>query len=331
MPPATDWREVVPDGENARFEQHAAALGALQRKPDRALHAKQNLGLEAEFEILSHLPPEAAVGLFATPKKYAAVARFSNGAGRRQPDKVMDVRGLAVKLFGVDGKKVIPGLENARTQDFLAIRTPSLPVRNAEEFFALVRAAQSPALLPIKLMASLGIGRAFKILGAALRGFKLPQAPLWATGYFSALPIKYGPYAVQFSFMPTESASPLKLTRPDHLGEELTERLQKSPVAYDFRVRFYKDPESTPIENAFVEWNAEWVTVARLTLPVQDATSPRGKKVDELVERLSFDPWHAREDLRPLGNMMRARNIAYRVSTQARGAAPEPEEAPRFD
>jgi hypothetical protein len=28
--------------------------------------------------------------------------------------------------------------------------------------------------------------------------------------------------------------------------------------------------------------------------------------------------------MKPLGNMMRARNAAYRMSTQARGAAPEP-------
>ena len=45
----------------------------------------------------------------------------------------------------------------------------------------------------------------------------------------------------------------------------------------------------------------------------------------ELVERLSFDPWHAQAELRPLGSMMRARNPAYRLSTQERGAAREPE------
>jgi hypothetical protein len=46
--------------------------------------------------------------------------------------------------------------------------------------------------------------------------------------------------------------------------------------------------------------------------------------VAALVESLSFDPWHALECFRPLGHMMRARNHAYRVSTQARNAAPEP-------
>ena len=40
---------------------------------------------------------------------------------------------------------------------------------------------------------------------------------------------------------------------------------------------------------------------------------------------MSFDPWHAPEDYRPLGNMMRARNPAYRLSTiERQAAAPEP-------
>src|SRR5688572_24376098 len=134
MPPSTDWKEVIPEGENDRFERFASLLAEMQQKhggKDRALHAKQNLGLEAEFEVLGDLPADCAIGLFAAPRKYAAVVRFSNGAPRRQSDKMPDVRGLAVKLFDVDGKKVIPGMEDARTQDFLAIRTSSLPVRDA--------------------------------------------------------------------------------------------------------------------------------------------------------------------------------------------------------
>jgi hypothetical protein len=62
-----------------------------------------------------------------------------------------------------------------------------------------------------------------------------------------------------------------------------------------------------------------------LTLPQQDLDSPRGRKLAEFVEKLSFDPWHALVAHRPLGNMMRARNYAYRESTQERAAAGEPD------
>src|SRR5688572_25269996 len=132
---AQDWKEQIPDGEAARFEAHAAFLGELQKKrgaSDRALHAKANLGVEAELAVLPDLPEEARVGMFATPRTYQALVRFSNGAGRRQSDKKLDVRGIAVKVLGVDGKKVIPGLEDATTQDFLAIRSPSVPMKNAD-------------------------------------------------------------------------------------------------------------------------------------------------------------------------------------------------------
>lgn len=335
--PASDWKELIADDEAARFEHHAETLAAMQKlhakegAPSRALHAKANLGVEAEFEVLAEVPAEAKLGLFATPRTYKAVARFSNGAPRRQSDAKLDVRGLAVKVFGVDGKKVIPGMEDATTQDFLAIRTPVVPMRDAEEFMLIVRAAATPALLPFKLIGGLGLRRGIRVIRTALAGMKMPQSPLAATTFYSALPIKYGPHAVQFSFAAQDPAAPFKLVDPTHLGDGLSARLRDTPVVYDFRVRFYSDERSTPIEDASVEWSTPWVTVGKLTLPKQDPGSARGKRVGELVEQLAFDPWHAREDLRPLGNIMRARNVAYRASTQGRKAASEPTAAPSFD
>ena len=333
--PATDWQEVVPDDEAARLERHAAVIGEIQRRraqngsPSRALHAKANLGVEAEFEVLATAPADAKLGMFAEPKTYRALVRYSNGAASHQPDRKPDVRGIAIKVFGVAGKKLIPGMEDATTQDFLAIRTPAIPVRNADEFIALVRAAQTPALLPFRLIGSLGFGRAIKTIRGALAGLKLPTAPLAATTYYSALPITYGPHAIQYAFVPRD---PLTVSaKGAELGLELIERLRDKPVIYDLGIRFYTDPVATPIEDASVEWHTPLVTVATLTLPAQDATSPRGKKIQDVIDHLAFDPWHARTDLRPLGNVMRARNHAYRASTKARNAAGEPTAWPTFD
>lgn len=332
--PATDWKELVPADEAERFERHAALLGGYQTRAahrGRALHTKANLGIEATFEVLADLPAYAKVGLFATPRTFSALVRFSNGAGKRQSDRKLDVRGIAVKLFGVEGKKLIPGMEDAITQDFLAIRTSTVPMKDADEFMAIVRAGQTPALLPFKLIGALGLGRGIQVIKAALGGLKAPQSPLAATSYYSALPIRFGPHAVQFAFAATDAPAPTKIASATDLGDALAARLRTAPVTYDFQVRFFVDEATTPIEDASVEWKAPWVTVGRLALPVQDPASPRGQKVGNLVETLAFDPWHAREDLRPLGNIMRARNVAYRVSTQGRGAAPEPKAAPNFD
>jgi hypothetical protein len=338
MPPATDWKEVVPDGETARFERYAEMFGAMQKRhagtqdAARALHAKGNLGLEAELEVLPDLPEEArVVGLFGKPAKYRALVRYSNGAARRQHDRKPDVRGIAVKVLGVDGKKLIPGMTDATTQDFLAIRTPSVPMANADEFVTLVRAAETPALLPFKVLGKLGLRRGFRILKRALAGFKIPTMPLAATAYYSALPISYGPYAVHYAFMPVDTGAPSAGQEPHFLGAELAARLRVAPVVYDLKIQFYRDPEHTPIEDASVEWDGPWVTIARLTLPIQDPSSSRGVKLAAYVEQLAFDPWHAREDLRPLGNIMRARNHAYRASTMGRKALPEPTSLPVFD
>jgi Catalase len=327
--PATDWKEVSAPDEDKRFEYFTSVLSAIQASAHagRALHAKGTLGVEAEFEVLGDVPDDARHGMFDTPKKYPALVRYSNGSPRKQADKKPDVRGIAIKVIGVAGDKVIPGLETAVTQDFLAIRTPVTPVRDAEEFIKLVRAAQTPALLPFKLIRSLGFKRALQVIKGALGGFRLPTATLASTTYYTALPSQLGPFAIQYVVRPQDRHA---LAKKGELGEELAARLREAPVVYDLCVKFFTDENATPIEDASVEWKGALVPVARLTLLQQDVDSPRGKTIAEYVERAAFDPWHSRRDMKPLGNMMRARNHAYRASTLARNAAPEPTEMPTF-
>ncbi len=341
MRPATDWKETILAGEDPRLLRHAEALRDIQRrsarktgKVQRALHAKGNAGVEAELRVLPDLAEYARVGLFAAPATYRAYVRFSNGSGLLQHDKKGDVRGVAVKVLGVPGKKIIPGLEDATTQDFLLIKTPTTPFRNADEFVALVRAAERPALALPRLFAALGVRRTFELGKKLAKNLGAPVPSLATLPYYSALPVKYGPYAVHYALAPQAKAGPQLSPYgsgergPHHLGEELAERLRRGPVTYDFRVQFYVDARRTPIEDASVEWREEdapFLTVARLTLLQQDVESPRGRRIAARCEGLSFDPWHTTEDFRPLGNMMRARSHAYRLSTQERAALPEPD------
>ena len=58
-------------------------------------------------------PSSCASCLFARPGRYRAYVRFSNGASAHQPDGKGDVRGVAIKVLGVAGTKIIPGLETA--------------------------------------------------------------------------------------------------------------------------------------------------------------------------------------------------------------------------
>jgi hypothetical protein len=334
--PSRDWKEVVPEGEAARLEGLAEQLRDLQRKRAtkdgamRALHAKGQAQLEAELTVLADLPEHARVGMFASPKTFRAYVRFSNGAGTREADPKPDVRGVAVKVLGVHGPKIISGLEKATTQDFLFIQSPAVPFRDADEFVWFVVAAANPALLLPRAIFRLGPMGAIGLIRKLLKGTSRPIVSLATSTYYGALPIQYGPYAAKLVLMPQTPPDPLQIrpgTSKEYLTEELAARLAKGPVVYDLGAHFYVDERTTPIEDATVEWRTDAspvVPIARLTLPRQDLSSAHARKLAQRIETLSFDPWHTTADFRPLGQMMRARNAAYRLSTQERKAAPEP-------
>ncbi|HKA89609.1 MAG TPA: hypothetical protein VKE22_18220 [Haliangiales bacterium] len=341
-PPSTDWREAVAADEAERFERHAEMLHQLQRRNDargkgRALHRKALLGARATLEVLGELPAEVRVGLFAAPGVHRAYVRFSNGAAARSSDRRPDVRGLAVKVLGVPGKKIIPGLEDATTQDFLFIQMSSLAFRDTEEFMAFVRAIANPLLALPRLLRAFGF-RLFALLGRLRAALATGRSTLAGVRFYTALPIRMGEHAGKLSLIPSDPvaavSSAAAAAGPDALADDLAARLAAGPLRYDLAVQLYRNDRDTPIEDASVEWKddvAPWIKVGRLTIDRQDTRGAGGRKVAEYVERLSFDPWHALVEHRPLGDIMRARNVAYRVSTKERGAAPEPDGTETFE
>ncbi|HEV2665255.1 MAG TPA: hypothetical protein VG324_10100, partial [Blastocatellia bacterium] len=153
--PMADWREEISEGEAAEFEGLAAQLRAMQRtraEKGRALHLKQHAGGRAMLRTLADLPGWARVGIFSTAREYTSYVRFSNGSATHAPDRAPDVRGIAVKILGVPGKKLIQGLEDAKTQDLLGILTPTAPFRNPKEFVGVVLAATGSPLLLLPRM-----------------------------------------------------------------------------------------------------------------------------------------------------------------------------------
>jgi len=319
MSPSKDWKETVPPGEAEEFERYATILADLQRArggKHRALHAKQHAGLRASFEVLE-LSERLRVAIFSAPKTYDAFVRFSNGSSRVERDDKPDVRALAIKVLGVPGKKLIPGMEDEPTQDFLLINAPSLAFRNVAEFIAFAQVADSPALLPFRLFGKLGFG-AFGLISRLLSSAKKTTS-LATEKYFSVAPIRFGELAARLSLEPAQSDAPEKASV---LADELAARLAKGPLAWTLRAQLFVSDDATPIEDTSRPWSeadAPPVPIAKLTIPSQDP-----KALFDRVESLAFDPWHACEELRPLGAAMRARSPAYRESQKQRGAAKEP-------
>ena len=330
MTPRTDWTEEIAADEEQELLRHAETLRALQRRHaarggvGRALHRKSHAGALAELRTRGDVPAPYRVGIFAAPGSYRAYVRFSSGSGKDQPDRVGDVRGVAVKVVGVPGTKLIPGLEGARTQDFLLIKSPATPFRHAREFVGVVQAASNPLHL-FPLMFRLGPGRVLAILKRLTASLKEPVTSLATLRYWSALPTRLGDHAARWSLTPVGAAPG---AQADSLRGDLTARLAAGPLTFTLSAQLYVDPVQTPIEDASVDWDeaiSPYVPLAELVLPQQDLSSERGRRVEAFVEALSFDPWHAPVEFRPLGNMMRARNHAYRLSVLERGAAPEPD------
>ncbi len=320
------FHETIAADEATRFEGYGAELAGLQKArggaPKRALHFKAHAGVVAHLTVNAAGPVHD--GVFAEAGQvFQAYVRFSNGSSRGQSDKEADVRGFALKLVGVEGKKLIPGLEQEMTQDFLFINDPALPFRDPEEFMAFVRAAQGgPALLVPKLFKGVGLRRGFAILARALSS---PKVASYATHAFhTAAPILLAGSAAKLGLFPIPSPIFPATQGAGALREDLLARLRQGPLSWSLRAQRFVDDISTPIEDASVVWNAPWVELGTLTIPKQDPDSPRGLEIAALVESLSFDPWHAIEAHRPLGAIMRARAVAYRHSVLGRSAEPEP-------
>jgi Catalase len=324
--------ETVTADEATRYEGYGKELAELQQKRvakaggtlQRALHLKAHTGAAGEL-VINAAPESARVGVFASPgQRFPVYVRFSNGSSSGQPDKAPDVRGFALKLVGVPGKKLILGLENAQTQDFLFINDPALPFRDPEEFMAFVRAAKDgPALMIPRLFSGVGFGRALSILKRALSS---PKVLSFATHAFhTAAPLSLGTAAVKLGLFPLPAPSVPASSGDHYLRDDLVLRLKGGPLAWSLRAQLFSDEQSTPIEDASVVWPGPWVELATLTLPKQDLDSPKGKEISALVESFSFDPWHAIAEHRPLGAIMRARAVAYKFSVIARSAAAEPE------
>jgi hypothetical protein len=341
MNPSTKWAEIINEGEVEKLEKYAEAIHAIQKKnaekgsAGRALHHKGLLGVKAEFTVLDTLPDYAKVGIFAAPKTFPAYVRFSNGGPTSGDDRQPDQRAVAVKVLQVPGKKIIHGLENAPTQDFLMIRDPALPFKNADEFVPFITLIAAPMGL-LKILFKVGLFRTLAIIKRVKSAPKIPMISLATIKYFSASPIKFGAYAAHYTLKPRSVDGPGSQPgdTPNYLGEELAERLKSGTVIYDFGVQFFIDENRTPIEDASVEWKedmATFIALARLTLTQQDPDSAPGRKLHEFIEKLSFDPWHAPEEFRPLGNMMRARRAAYKASVKERQALPEPDGTEKFE
>ncbi|TAJ36943.1 MAG: catalase [Reyranella sp.] len=319
--PSTGWREQIAPDEEAHLARVAEVMAELQRAkskkfgPGRALHRKQLLAATGTLEVLAGLPDHARHGLFATPGQHRVLVRLSSGGPDVQSNRLPDIRGFALKVLDVSGESALGGTTDH--QDFLMINQDRAPGPNSREFIDFMEAA-TPGPLPgiLHLFKAYGpvgafarLRDLFAMLGRKFSGFA-------AERFNTVAPLQCGPYAVRVRLKP--AGSPPPQARSKDIAQDMRERLAVGSLHWDLELQFFVDEATTPIEDASKPWpDAETpiVTVARLTLPQQGIDAAAAK-----AEAARFDPWSGLAAHRPLGEVMRARKVAYLASQKGRGA-----------
>ena len=324
--PSTEWSEVVDPAEAQRHKAFADELVKIQSRidlkhgPGRVFHRKQVLGLKAAVEILADLPDYARQGLFSRPATYEAIARLSNGGMEPQPDAIPDVRGFAFSIRGLTGPAALGGQTDR--QDFALINRPIFGFHTSEDFAAIAQAAAQSQAAVMKAFVELYGPTGGPVAAAKMAKDLFRRFTGFATEpFFSAVPIQFGQYAGRLR-MHTQGEN-AHLRAALDFGKDMAARLAEHAVIYDLQAQFFVDETITPIEDGTIDWPEEespFIDIGVLTLPIQDPGSAEGIDLSAAVEIDKFDPWAALLDHKPLGEIMRARKVAYFPSAKHREA-----------
>lgn len=289
-----------------------------QQYPDgaavrRDAHPKTHGLVTAQFIVLDDFSYTLRHGVFKEPRTFDAVIRFSAGDIFPYPDtRVPRSGGMAIKLLGVEGDKLLERERHAQTQDFIMINFPGFLTQTFESYEAL-HVASTPETRARFYQEHPAEEALYKT--QSLEPF---HNPLQAR-YFSQVPYLLGPQAIKFSAKPVSNAAnrPAAAEGPDFLRDALREQVAASDVYFDFMVQVQTDPVRMPIEDSLTIWDeasSPFRRVAMVRIPRQAVTA----EALEVAENLAFTPWHALPEHRPLGNMNRARREVYEMVSEFR-------------
>lgn len=325
-----------PEPDEAKLVEKMVKMMVERMKPQdgrirRGVHAKATGCVRGVFTIRDDVPEDLRYGVFRQPKQsFQAIVRFSNSAAMISPDRKGDARGMAIKLLDVEGTPAIPGADG-RCQDFLTVNHPVFPFATPAEYVKLFSIRATPlvgdplavAWLALFHFRHLKIGR--NILA------KVVASPLELT-YWSGSPYWLGPpgttggHAVKYSLAPRSSGTSLgdpNRMPDDYLRQALKLHLSTQAAVFEFRIQPQVDPVAMPVEDASIEWDEKIsppIPVATLTIKVQDLDSPEGRALAEECEGMTFSPWNALAEHRPMGGINRLRQAVYLASQAKRNA-----------
>ena len=318
--------EQIPANEAAYTEgiiEDAIRVVEQHRDNTRVLrdaHAKAHGCVKAEVTVRTDLEQTLRQGVLSEPgKTWQAWMRLSNGNAYPQFDRARDARGMAIKLLDVPGAKLMSSPRHAGDQDFVMFNHPAFFVRDVAEYRSNF-AAQADGKKALAFFPSWD-PRTWEIrhLVIALKTLSpAPSSPVETT-YNSIAPFKLGPHNIKYRVIPTPENCPAytipkpNTDLPNFLRSALYQQLSldRMPACFALQVQRQNPDYYMPIEDPSVEWDekiAPFETVADIRLPAQDFDST---EQNLFCDNLSFNPWHALPEHRPIGGINRLRKAVY--------------------
>jgi hypothetical protein len=280
----------------------------------RDAHPKAHGCVKAEMHMLDHLPDDLAKGIFIPGKTYQAWIRFSNGAGDpTRADIKRDARGMAIKVLGVPGKKLLDDEDQAMTQDFVMINHPKFFATDPARYLSFIRDGNSDHFYR-KLLIPFDLGAKGTRIALETRSSRIAN-PL-QTRYWSMVPYQLGTgagrLAVKYSARGCSATTDPMPSKPEHdfLRGALRNTLQRGDACMEFLVQ-PRTSNLMDVEDSRTEWKesqAPFYRVATIHIPRQVFDT---REQNEFCENLSFTPWHGLPEHKPLGVTNRLRKVIY--------------------
>jgi hypothetical protein len=303
----------------------------------RGAHAKAFGVARAELEILHSVPAAYAQGIYAEPGRHDALIRFSSASPHLGPDAQLGhALGFAMKLFDVDGPKLVEDEPDATTFDLVLKNSPIFIANTAKHYLFIQEITTN---LPEYLArGKVGFG---ELLTDFLTGKGTLEQSDWAwsellafvrtatqtpvrnpllTTYWTMAAVRHGDYVAKVRVAPAADSAARVIHReldldsgPDVFGPAMVDELQTRAFDFDLQVQLCTDLETMPVDDVTVEWPealSPFVTVGRVHLPRQDISAGNG-------DALAFNQWRVTADHRPLGEIMQVRRI-YSASARVR-------------
>ena len=319
--------EVIPAGEAAQIQiaaKQAESIveGLKTTYAARGVHAKGHACVKAYVDVISDINPQLKYGVFAKAgSRYKSWIRFSNSGSdmANADDRAKDARGMAIKLLNIgENLNHKKNLNGDNTQEFIAHNSPAFFVTSVSDYNQFVATKGDPGYFvqgynPFKWR--------LRELWQLITAFAPPpKSPLW-TQYFSNTAYKLGPHNIKFMMQSCESPKNIaaeKTDDPDFLKNTLAKELASRDTCMLLMVQLQNADKKMPIEDATILWresDSPFLPVAKITILKQTFNTP---KQQQFCENLSFSPWNALEEHRPIGALNRARKWAYAASASYR-------------